>query len=377
LWLNTYLDRSHGVTAVECRGTDHLIQSLAAGHGILLAPNHCRPSDPMVLGVLSRQVGRPFFVMASAHLFAAGGFQAWLLPRLGTFSMYREGLDREALKMAIEILKTARRPLVVFPEGVISRTNDHLNNLQEGVAFIARTAAKQRANARQPGCVVVHPVAIRYVFGGDVSAAVTPVLDDIERRLSWTPKRELPLFDRVALVGTALLSLKEIEHLGQTQSGTIAERLQRLIDHLLEPLEKEWLAKRDDVDATDVVARVKRLRIAILPDMVAGDVTEEERERRWRQLGGLYLAQQLSFYPPDYIQNPPIPERLLETVERFEEDLTDVARVHRPMRAIIQVGEAMEVAPGRERGSSPDPLVVTLRERLETMLDQSRTAKKP
>ena len=127
----------------------------------------------------------------------------------------------------------------------------------------------------------------------------------------------------------------------------------------------------------DVVARVKRLRIAILPDMVAGDVTEEERERRWRQLGGLYLAQQLSFYPPDYIQNPPIPERLLETVERFEEDLTDVARVHRPMRAIIQVGEAMEVAPGRERGSSPDPLVVTLRERLETMLDQSRTAKKP
>ena len=376
-WLNTYLDRTHGIVSVECRGAGHLKASLADGHGILLASNHCRPCDPMVLGVLSKQVGRPFFIMASAHLFAAGGFQAWLLPRLGVFSVYREGMDREALKTAIDILRAARRPLVVFPEGVVSRTNDRLNHLQEGAAFLARSAAKHRAAAQPPGKVVIHPVAIRYRFEGDLEASVAPVLDDIERRLAWTPKRDRSLFDRVALVGRALLSLKEIEYFGQTQAGTLAERIQRLIDHLLDPLEKEWLSKRDDIGASDVVARVKRLRLAILPDMVVGEISEAERSRRWRQLADLYLAQQLFFYPPDYIQDPPIPERLLETVERFEEDLTDTARAHRPIRVVVQVGEALEVPPGRERGHSPDPLLVTLHERLETLLAESRPVAKP
>ena len=38
----------------------------------------------------------------------------------------------------------------------------------------------------------------------------------------------------------------------------------------------------------------------------------------------------------------PTPERLLETVERYEEDLTDAARPHSPIHAVISVGEAME-----------------------------------
>lgn len=40
--------------------------------------------------------------------------------------MYREGLDRESLRTAIDILATARRPLVVFAEDVVTRANDRL-----------------------------------------------------------------------------------------------------------------------------------------------------------------------------------------------------------------------------------------------------------
>ena len=50
------------------------------------------------------------------------------------------------------------------------------------------------------------------------------VLEDIERRLTLRPQRHLPVLDRVCKVGEALLSLKEIEYLGQAQSGTLAER---------------------------------------------------------------------------------------------------------------------------------------------------------
>jgi 1-acyl-sn-glycerol-3-phosphate acyltransferase len=368
LWLPRYLNRSHGIESVECRGVEHLRRSLDAGHGILLPSNHCRPCDPMTLGMLSLAVRRPFYMMASWHLFRQSRFQTWLLPRIGAFSVYREGLDREALKTAVGILNEAERPLLLFPEGVVSRTNDRLNNLMEGTAFIAHTAAKQHATATPPGQVVVHPVVVRYLFRGDLEAALTPVIEEIEARFSWRPPPGCRLRERINRVGEALLCLKELEYLGQPQTGEVPERLGRLINCLLQPLEKEWLKGEGD---GDVVARVKKLRMAILPDLISGEIDEAERARRWRELADLYLAQQLSCYPPDYIRSRPTPERLLETVERFEEDLTDRTRIHRPLHAIIEVGEALPVSPARERGGGPDPLMEKIRCQMEAMLERS------
>jgi 1-acyl-sn-glycerol-3-phosphate acyltransferase len=365
-WLPHELRRNYGIVGAEFRGLEHFQKSLAAGQGILLTPNHSRPCDPIVMGLLAKTVGRQFYCMASWHLFMQGAFRAWVLRQAGGFSIYREGMDREALKAATNILVEAQRPLIIFPEGIVTRTNDRLGTMQEGTAFIARSAAKQRAKATPPGEVVIHPVALRYIFQGDIRTSVGQVLDDVETRLSWRQQRHLSLPDRIVKVGEALLSLKEVEYLGRAQSGTISERQAHLIDCLLDPLEKEWLAGRRE---PSVVERVKRLRIAILPDMVAGEITEEERTRRWRQLADIYLAQQISLYLPDYIRSRPTAERVLETIERFEEDLTDAARVHRPMRVIIQMGEALIVGPGRDKGAAGDPLMTELEGRLQGMLD--------
>ena len=216
----------------------------------------------------------------------------------------------------------------------------------EGVAFLARSAAKQRAASPRPGKVVVHPVFIRYFFEGDLAATVEPVLQNIEARLSWQPQNHLPLRERVVKAGQALLALKEIEYLGASQPGGVMERLPHLLDHLLEPLEQEWIGGRRE---PDTMARVKRLRSAILPDMVHGEITEKENARRWRQLADLYVAQQLHCYSGDYLADAPTPERLLETVERYEEDLTDAARPHPPLHVVISVGEAIEATPTRDR----------------------------
>ncbi len=364
-FLPGYLDRAHGVTAVEVAGAERLGRSLAAGHGVMLTPNHCRPCDPMVLGHLAARLKTSFYVVASRHLFEQSRLQTFLLRRAGAFSIYREGLDREALKCAVQILTDARKPLVLFPEGVISRTNDRLNHLMEGTVFIARNAAKQRAALNPPGKVVIHPVAIRYLFEGDITRTLIPVLSRIEQRLSWKPQDDQPLVERIYKVGVALLTLKELEYFEQPRTGDLRQRLSALIDHLLAPLEQEWLkGKRDG----DVVARVKNLRTAILPEMIAGEIDEAERARRWRQLAEIYLAQQLNFYPPEYFKPAPTPEKLLETVERFEEDLTDLATIHRPIRTLIEVGEAIEVNPVRERGVETDPVMRSIRASLEAML---------
>lgn len=364
-----WLRREHGLTRVEVEGADRLRASLAARHGVLVAPNHCRPSDPFVVAEMARQVGTTTYTMASWHLFCHSRLQTWVLRHGGGFSVFREGLDRAAVNAAVDILDAGRRPLVIFPEGALSRTNDRLNPLMEGTAFIARAAAKKRAKAEPDRQVVVHPTAIRYCFRGHVERALAPALDDLERRLSWRTQRQSPPVERIVKLGQALLGLKEVEHLGAAQTGTIAERLERLIDHLLAPLEREWLEGRGE---GGVVARVKRLRAAVLPDLVQGEIAPEERDRRWRQLEDMYLAQQLSCYPPDYIRTNPTAERLLETVERFEEDLTDRARIFGEFTARVRIGEAIPVNPARDRGASEDPLMTAIEASLRGMLEELR-----
>ncbi len=361
-FLPRWLDKNCGVTSIEHRGLEHLSHSYAAGHGILLAPNHCRPYDPLVVGTLVRALGKPFFMMASWHLFMQSKTQYWLLRRGGAFSVYREGLDRTAINTAIDVLVEARRPLVIFPEGAVSRTNDRLEALLDGTAFIARSAAKKRAKQNR-GRVVVHPIALKYVFRGNLENAVNGVLNDIEHRLAWQPQTHLSMLERIRKVGHGLLTLKELEYFDRGFTGDFGPRIQRLIDHLLAPLEDEW-GQANHTGGT--IVRVKRLRSAIVPDLATGELDEAERARRWRQLADCYLAQSLSLYPPDYLRTHPTPERILETVERFEEDLTDTTRVHRPLHAIVEVGEAIEVGVEKVRGV--DPVMEQLEQRLKSML---------
>src|ERR1700756_1452157 len=82
-YLPHYLRRTAGIAAVEIRGIEHLQDSIRQGHGIVLAPNHCRPYDPLVIGLLNEPSGRPIHTMASWHLFTEGRFKAWLLRRIG------------------------------------------------------------------------------------------------------------------------------------------------------------------------------------------------------------------------------------------------------------------------------------------------------
>ena len=360
-----HLRTKEGVVGHECRQVERLRESLEAGHGILLCPNHCRTGDPVVMGWLARAARTHVYAMASWHLFNEGRFKAFAIHRMGGFSIHREGMDRKSLDTAVDIVATAERPLILFPEGATSRTNDHINPLLDGVAFIARTAAKRRAKHVSGGRVVVHPVGIKYRFEGDIQKAALEVLGDLEKRLSWRVHDELPLIERVRRVGHALLALKEFEHFGVSSTGEADERIARLIEHILAPLETQWLGS---VQTGGTTARVKSLHMRILPEMVAGQCTPDEYARRYRQLCDLQLVQQLGFYPPGYLPSLPTVDRLLETLERLEEDMTGAARVHGSIKAIIEVAPPIEVSAERERGVKVDPLMAQIDESLREMM---------
>lgn len=367
LYIPHWRRKAYGLDSVEIRNVERLQASLDAGHSVLLAPNHCRLSDPFTMVEVSKVVKRDVHAMASWHLFKQSRLERFMLRRVGAFSVYREGVDRQAINTAVDILVDGSRLLVVFAEGAISRHNDELMPLMDGVAFIARAAAKRREKAKGRGGVVIHPMAIRYFFRGDLMAAITPVLDEIESHFSWVPQSDKPIIHRLRHIGQALLSLKEIEYFGAARTGDFYERVDNLIEDVLTKLEQRWNIKER---AEGVVARVKYLRGAILAELISGNLSDDEKQDRRRQLAACYYVQQMSHYPRKYVRlsDKNIPEHILETVERFEEDFTDKVRVHGHLHAVAQIGEAIPINPKRDRGGGPDPVMEGIRVQLTEML---------
>ena len=108
--IDRWLRKSHGIVSYECRHDERLKASLDAGHGILLTPNHSRPADPIVMGWLARECQTHVYAMASWHLYQQDWFTAFAIKKMGGFSVYREGVDRKALNMSIDLLAEAKRP---------------------------------------------------------------------------------------------------------------------------------------------------------------------------------------------------------------------------------------------------------------------------
>lgn len=366
-YLKRYLRTEFALHSFETRHVDRLKASMAEGKSIILAPNHSRLSDPVVLGILSAEAGTELFAMASWHLFKEKWWQTFMIRRMGAFSIYREGNDRHTVNYAIEKLIEGRRPLIIFPEGALSRHNDLMMDVMDGPAFIARQAAKKREKAGKPG-VVIHPVAIRYRFDGDLAATVEPELRNFEEGFSWRPQTHLPIPDRIGQIAEALLCMKEIEYLGAAKEGDAHERSDELIAEVLKQLEAKWGTTGKE---KGLVSRIKAIRMAILPDLIEKRVTPEEREVRWRDLAACYYLQQIAHYPVGYVRGAEgLPERILETVERLQEDFHDRIHYHGPMHCTMMVGEAIEVSPKRDRNADRDPAMQETRESLQSMLTQ-------
>src|SRR5262245_51674173 len=104
-----------GVPRWRIDGLGHLRSSLERTAGILLTPNLSRYPDPVVMGMAACQLRQPLFYMASYHLFT-GGITSWMMRRMGSYSVYREGADREAIRATVGLLGQALRPVVMFPE---------------------------------------------------------------------------------------------------------------------------------------------------------------------------------------------------------------------------------------------------------------------
>jgi 1-acyl-sn-glycerol-3-phosphate acyltransferase len=353
------------ITRLEFRGVELLRQSLDRQAGILLASNHCRYTDPLVLGRMGWSLRRVFYYLVAYHQFKNNRWEAWWSNRMGGFSVLREGADRQAIRASVDILARAERPIVVFPEGTWFRQNDRLFPLQEGVSLIARQAAR----ADRP--VVVHPVAIKYWTLADPGPELERRLEKLERRLSWSPQAHLDLVQRVEKLSSGFLALKEVGHLGECQQGPLEDRMGRLIERLISRLEKPILGR---VGEGWPLKRARHLRIHLVRRLQEVGANPDEERRTRQALDDLMVCECLLGHFPDYLRERPSPERLVEGVQRMEEIFTDSEEVAVvPTGAVVEVGPALDVrafAPSRGGATGEDPLMRQLATSIQGLLDQ-------
>jgi 1-acyl-sn-glycerol-3-phosphate acyltransferase len=375
LWANRchFLDRKFRVTRLELDGFERVAESSAAGHAVLLAPNHADHSDPHVMiEAIARHGMRPHF-MAAREVFEISKAGAWALQRMGVFSVDRDGPDLSAIKTAITLLEKSSDPLVIYPEGEIYHHHERLDPLHEGVASILLKAAARLGAGKQAHLV---PVGIRFRHDPAVETTFCPRLARLEDRIGWTPRPVMPLDERILRLGAGLLGLKEMEHLGEAGRGPLQERLATLCESLLAAAESR---QGRDPKASTAPERVRAQRYRIRKRLLdtGNPPSPAERAALLDDLDRVFTALQAHSYIGDYLLAEATLDRRAETLMKLEEDLLGFPNYPAPRTARVTAGEPIPVSELLAKGELPakggaTALTALLEQRLAALLASLR-----
>jgi 1-acyl-sn-glycerol-3-phosphate acyltransferase len=366
--------REQKVEEIDVQGLERLSALFRQGDSVLITPNHPDHADCFVFYELSRMLRRPFRYMAAYQVFT--GMARWVLPRVGVFSVDREGADLSAFKAAVNTLAEGKFPLVIFPEGEIYRVAERLTPLREGAFAIAVSAARKLDGTGRKVWVVPTGLCYRFQAGHDPLPALHSLMDRLETRFTWRVQSNKPLVERILHYADGILSLKEVEFLGAPQPGKFKERAAHLVEQILAAIESRRLKGRR---SATIPERVKDLRRACLEALEDPANTHQSPASRLAHddLEDLFLVIQIFSYPGDYVRQSPTLERVAETLMKCEEDFlqVDQAPPRAPRRAVVRIGEPIDLterlaAQGPARSRQFIPLFTSeIEARLQALLD--------
>jgi hypothetical protein len=177
---------------------------------------------------------------------------------------------------------------------------------------------------------------------------------------------------RIDKLGSGLLALKEIEYLGEAHAGPLDDRLRRLTASQVDRLERQHLGRNHDGWLLERIRRLRQLLSRRLLDERGGETAAAIR----KDLADLLLCENLHAQSLEYLRDDPTPERLVETLQRIEETVTDAVEVTVvPMGVTAIVGAAIDVrafAESRRLDRDGDPLVHHLRGAIQALVDRLR-----
>jgi hypothetical protein len=318
------------------------------------------------------QLGCPFFFMAAWELFGRSNFVVRrALQNHGVFSVDRDGVDLRAFRQAVKILAVGRYPLVIFPEGEVYHVNDRVTPFRYGAAMVAISAAR-----RIGGMVSVVPCAIKYHYLADPTPVLLEIMDELESRIYWRPRPDLALAERIYRFAEAALAIKEIEYLGRTCTGPLAERVAALSDLILRRLEDRYGIEGPKRTLPERVKVLRHRMISTLPDLPRD---APARSRCLDDLDDVFFVTQLFSYPGDYVAESPTIERIAETLDKFAEDVFGICRasVCAARKATVCLGAPIQVSAEDGRHDKAASLTDLLEQRVQRLLDSIQPREQP
>ncbi|MBW8015355.1 MAG: 1-acyl-sn-glycerol-3-phosphate acyltransferase [Planctomycetes bacterium] len=331
------------VVDVEIQNIDKLFTVINEGCGVLITPNHSSHADPLVMYKVCDDIKLAFYFMAAWQIFEKANWFRKLNFRLhGCFSVDREGTDMRAFRQAVDVLKAKKNPLVIFPEGEIYHVNDRVTPFRDGPAAIAITAAK-----RSDGRVVCVPCGVKYLYVDDPTEELEKVMARLEDHLLWRVRRDQTLDERVYRFAEAMLGVKELEYLGQNQTGSLTERIKNLSETILKKLEDQYGIS--PAEQHTLPERVKTCRREAIKKLESDDPKSQAEAKDY--LDDVMVVAQLFSYPGEYVSSKPTIERIAETIDKFEEDIlkSPEAGIRGKRKAIIRFGDPIEVSIDKDK----------------------------
>lgn len=347
-------------------GAEKMVELAKQGHSVLVAPNHGDHADPHVMVENGSGYGLSYHFMSARECFEVSRTSAFVLQRMGAFSVDREGTDLSSIKTAIKILSAGEFPLVIFPEGEIWHHQEMILDLNDGVSAIAIKSLKKMKEGKR--CYVV-PVGLRYTNDTEIVNSFSERLNVLEDRIGWKPRPNIPVVERIWRLATGILATKEAEFLGRAQDGTLQERIQKLQRNLIALVED---ASGYAAGEGNTPQQVKKLRQLIREELICEEKPPDPERQGilYDFLDTLFLCIQLYSYP-QYLSEDSSVDRIAETIFKLEEDVLGEGLYLASREVHIEYGEPIDVLSFiEEEDYSPKSAVSPLTQRMQAEINR-------
>jgi len=359
------------IGGVEISATDlDRLRLLRKSHALTVA-NHPTLAEPLVLYVPFRRARLTYGVMTAWDTITAGGrLSAWLFQRIGCYSVRRGRRDRASMEMTEKLLVEGQR-VVLFPEGQTYGLNDLMLPFQEGALLMAFRAAEEMERRGIAAPLLLVPCAIKYVYERSMLDEITASLGRLEAALRL-PSMEAPPYVRLRRIAEESVARVEREE-GVTPdpSDELDERIlavrQRMAAALAEALGAEL---SPDAEFPVLVQALANAYDDYSEKAGGAGVRAAEADalrRRWLKL------KTFVGFRDHYVREWPSAERYVDVLSRLETDLFGKSGIRGLRRAVVRVGEPLDVKPHlpayrASRREALSDLTRQIEERVKTLL---------
>ena len=334
------LPTRHRIESLEVSGQTDELKRLGRDARLMFVPNHPTHSDPEIYTEALRRIGVTSHFMAAYDVFLRSRRAAWIMQRMGSFSVDREGSDSRSMKQSGDTLRSGEHALTIFPEGNVYLQNDLVTPFHEGAALIGLRCCKSLAD--QNIAVLAVPVSIKATYLHDVREQLSRRLHELAEALQLELPRGLPPLEAVRSVGqTALTRNLRQRGINVPQTESLAAQIEKSAQSVIGGLEEKMSIKRRPRDS--LIDRIRRARRAI-HEICIDDSRAQDHAAAGHWADEAMLALRIASYSGAYVEARPTIDRFAETIEKLYEDIyRHVCQPWAARRAFVHFSEPIDL----------------------------------